>query len=41
MDYYCLGISQWVGGDVIYRNWETEEGFNGGEEILKYQHESC
>ena len=40
-DYYCFfGISQWVGGDVIYRNWEPGGGTNRGEGKLKYQFET-
>ena len=40
-DYYCFfSISQWVGGDVIYRNWEPGGGTNRGEGKLKYQFET-
>lgn len=40
-DYYSFfSISQWVGGDVIYRNGELGGGTNRGEGKLKYWFEA-
>lgn len=37
---FFSALSQWAGGNVIYRNWEPGGGTSGGEGKLKYQFET-